>query len=420
MAAVLAALARSAAGTAKGDVAVALAFDPQVGAWRCAVAGPVSAGDGWIAHLEGTHPIRPDVIRLARRAGLNPLGIALEATTEGGAVAEREAEAGLQAGALNGAPGLLAVLRRAQGGAALQERETLEQIAALGALALRGARAEARVAELEGEREEQQQFLSITAHDLRSPLAAIRGYAQLLLRQAGPEAPAGPRNGLQTIVQQSDRLADLTELVLDVARVQSRRLALQRVTADLGQVVREAARSLQGSPGAPGQRGAPGLPGEPAGPALVLRLAEALPRVQGDLDRLSQIVRALLQYALARTPDGAAVTVDVHPDAGTEAGPAGPPRRRGEGGAGVMLLVQDEGPALPEEECQGLFSRLVRPAGEGRSATLGALHLFVARGAAEAHGGRAWAESPASPGEGGLRLAVWLPTGAAGAAGAAG
>ncbi len=78
MAAVLAALARSAAGTAKGDVAVALAFDPQVGAWRCAVAGPVSAGDGWIAHLEGAHPIRPDVIRLARRAGLSPLGVPMK------------------------------------------------------------------------------------------------------------------------------------------------------------------------------------------------------------------------------------------------------------------------------------------------------------------------------------------------------
>jgi signal transduction histidine kinase len=360
------------------------------------------------------------VTHLSCRPGLDPLAVEIEDTVQGGELRGPVAPAG--------ATGLLAVLRRERSGAAgpHQEggepsaaargvpgealRQTLEEVAAVGSLALRGAQAEARVAALEGEREEQQQFLSIAAHDLRTPLAAIRGYAQLLQRQAGPGAPAGQRNGLQTIVQQTDRLADLTEMVLDVARIQTRRLALQRVTADLGQVVREAARGLQG---------------EPTGPALVLRLPEALPRVQGDLFRLNQIARALLEFALARTPDGAPVTVEVRQDAGPGTAPEGEARQGAQGAAqgdgGVTLLVQDAGPALPEGERQGLFSRLVRPAAEGMSATLGALRLFVARGAAEAHGGRAWAESPAAPETGGLRLAVWLPTtGATAPAGAAG
>ena len=278
--------------------------------------------EGWIAHLEGTHPIRPDVIHLARRAGLRPLGVEIEAPRgarppEGGRAsgswpscagrARLDAARPGRGGAPAGRPADRARRRRRRPAEALQA--LLSEAAAAGALALRSAHAEALVAALEEEQEEQQQFLSIAAHDLRTPLAAIRGYAQLLQRQAGPEAPAGQRNGLQTIVQQTDRLADLTEVVLDVARIQTRRLALQRVTADLGQVVREAARGLQGAPG--------GRPWCCASP-------EALPRVQGDLARLSQIARALLEFALARTPEGTEVMVEVRPGAGAEAGPRAP------------------------------------------------------------------------------------------------
>ena len=84
IAAALAALARSAAGTAKGDVAVAWPSIPRSG--RGAAPWPVPSPPATaIAHLEGAHPIRPDVIRLARRAGLSPLGMPMEATAEGGA-----------------------------------------------------------------------------------------------------------------------------------------------------------------------------------------------------------------------------------------------------------------------------------------------------------------------------------------------
>src|SRR6266542_1003532 len=88
------------------------------------------------------------------------------------------------------------------------------------------------------------EFVSIISHDLRNPLAAIRGYAQLLHRQARDDSFAALRPSLATIMEQADRLAGFTELLLDVARIRTSRVALQWVTVDLAPLAREASQTL--------------------------------------------------------------------------------------------------------------------------------------------------------------------------------
>ena len=243
------------------------------------------------------------------------------------------------------------------------------------------------MAELEGEREEQQEFLSIAAHDLRSPLAAIRGYAQLLLRQAGPGQRRRRATGCRRSYSRRTGWPDLTETGAGRG---------PRAVPAPGPAASDGRPGAGGPGGRAGPQGSPGPPGS-AGPALVLRLAEALPRVQGDLARLSQIVRALLQYALARTPDGAAVTVAVHPDAGDEAGPPASARRRGRGGdaAGAGRGAGAAGRGVP-----GALQPPGRPAGEGELGHPG--RAAPVRGARSGRSPRraGLGESPAAPGDG--------------------
>lgn len=255
-------------------------------------------------------------------------------------------------------------------------------IAALAGATLRATHVALRLSRQEREQHEQQRYLSLVAHDLRTPLAAIRGYAQLLLRQRNVTLNPLQHSGLQTIIQQSDRLAAQTEKMLDIARIQTRRMALRCATADVGQIVRQAVGTLQGRPGAP---------------AIEVTAPETGPLIQADITRLTQIVQGLLEFAIARTDIGhiqarQPIAFRVAADAD-----------------GVSLAVEEDGAPLTAGERDNLFRQLVAETPEGTSPSLAHIGLYIVRGAAEAHGGHAWAESPISEAETGLRLIVRLP-----------
>lgn len=258
----------------------------------------------------------------------------------------------------------------------------LAMVAALTGAALRTAHVATRLSQQERDQHEQQRYLSLAAHDLRTPLAAIRGYAQLLLRQRNVTLNPLQQTGLQTIIQQIDRLADQTEKMLDIARIQTRRMALRRATADVGQVVRQVVGTIQSRPGAP---------------LIEVTAPESGPLIQADITRLAQIVQGLLEFAIARTESQhidaqQPITVRVTADAG-----------------GVSLAVEEHGAPLTPDERDSLFRQLVAETPEGTSPSLAPVALYIVRGAAEAHGGHAWAESPLPESDIGLRLVVWLP-----------
>jgi signal transduction histidine kinase len=351
-------------------VAVAPAAIAAVGAplappetWTMKVAG-TSEGHRWAEHLRRDLASATAMQDSASAAGLQLLGAPFPAP----------AGAGL----------LLLLLPTASAEGTSLDRNALQSamddLASQVGLALRALDCARRLAQAEEEQRAQHLFLSIAAHDLRTPLAAIRGYAQLLLRRPGPGETPQQRSGLQTIVQQTDRLASLTETVLDVARIQTRRLALRRVAADLGQVVRQVAGGVTGQPGAQ----------QP----VRLMLPETGPSLSGDLARLTQITRALLEFGVGRSGEEQPVEVRLVAD-----------------GGGALLIVDDSGPSLSDEERKSLFHRLVVGGEDGQSPALGQLSLYIARGAAEAHGGRVWAESPVPQRERGARLCAWLPAG---------
>jgi signal transduction histidine kinase len=227
------------------------------------------------------------------------------------------------------------------------------------------------------QRQMEDEFLSLMSHELRTPLTSIRGYAQLTIRQAKTPELAPLRSNLDTIMQQADRMTALTDVLLDVARIRTGRMALHRTTIDLGQVVRGVAEELRGAPESP--------PVEVVSP-------DGGPLIHADIARVGQIVQAFVAYAAGRTGEGQRLVIRVAVEGDT-----------------ARLEVEDEGDVLARDERRRLFDHLVELAEDGHARSMGNVKLHIARGVIHAHGGRADVASPVPDADTGTRLTAWLP-----------
>jgi signal transduction histidine kinase len=206
----------------------------------------------------------------------------------------------------------------------------------------------ADLARLEAARRE---FIAKISHDLRTPLTAIKGLAINLQDGAPDEMQAS----LVTLEEQADRLARLVNDLLSLSRLQRGELLLRRTRTDLAAVAHSAVA----------------IASEKArrlGVALMLDVADGLPPVSGDADRLQQVAVNLLDNALKATPAGGTVRVSVFA-ASSEA----------------TVTVTDVGAGLTEEEA----ARAFEPFYHGPKGGVG-LGLTIAQEIIGAHGGRIW------------------------------
>jgi len=222
------------------------------------------------------------------------------------------------------------------------------------------------------------EFLAIAAHELRSPLTAIKGRAQLATRALDPAAldPAQARRHLDTIVAASGRLEGLLTDLLDVSRMRAQGPSARLESMDLAALVGAVARRSQ----------------EVADrTAIVCNLPQQPALVRGDAGRLEQVLDNLLSNAVKYSPNGGEVMVQL--------------RRVSEG---VVLTVRDSGIGLPPGEEERIFEPFRRASNAVTHGVPGfGLGLHISRQIAEAHGGTLRADSQD---EGlGTTLTLWLP-----------
>jgi signal transduction histidine kinase len=222
-------------------------------------------------------------------------------------------------------------------------------------------------------------FLSAAAHDLKTPLTAVVGRAQLMVRRlvrAGEGAPAGSLADAQAVVAEGERLRALVLELLDAARVEQGSFVGRREPGDLVELARVAcARHTDAR--------------HPCAVAADGPLVIAV-----DQARIEQLLDNLLENAVKYSPAGGPVVVRVWAEDGA-----------------ARLSVSDRGIGVPPADLPHLFDRFRRAANvdDRQFAGLG-LGLFICRGIAEGHGGRIWAEStPAA----GTTVHVVLPIAAA-------
>jgi signal transduction histidine kinase len=206
----------------------------------------------------------------------------------------------------------------------------------------------------------------MAAHDLRNPLASIRGLTEFLRDGAVGPLSADQRDLIETIHGASQQMLDLVNELLDVATIEAGELKLRLEPHDLADLI---ARSIALTNM------------EAARKQTVVTLANTNLRLVAMLDpaKMRQVVDNLLSNAVKYSPPGSAITVTLHHEAA--AGLCG-------------FAVQDQGPGIPEGERDRLFqdfSRLsAQPTGGEKSTGLG---LAICRKIVEAHRGSITAEN---------------------------
>jgi signal transduction histidine kinase len=231
------------------------------------------------------------------------------------------------------------------------------------------------IAERKRAQEIRDEFLSVAAHELKTPLTSLRGFSQLLLGQMDEGRSPNPEHlqvALESIDRQSEKLARLVSQLLDISRLQAGRLELERRESDLVALLRGALRGA----GSASERH-----------ALRLHAPASLPAVVDPL-RLEQVVTNLLDNAIKYSPDGGAIEV-----------------RLGAAPAHVQIVVSDQGIGVPPEHRAHIFDRYYQAHQERRLGGMG-LGLYISRQIVELHGGTLHAEFPA---KGGTRLVLRLP-----------
>jgi signal transduction histidine kinase len=213
------------------------------------------------------------------------------------------------------------------------------------------------------------EFVTVVTHELRSPLTSIAGYLDLLLEEEGREGAEAREAYLQIVKRNADRLLELINDLLDLARLEAGKLELKRLPLDLEGLIQEVSGALR-----------PQIEGK--GQHLRLDLAAPLPVVTGAPERLTQILLNLVSNAHKYTPQGGSITVATRAER-----------------AGVCIAVQDTGIGLSSEEQQQLFTKFFRaqhPLAQEAGGT--GLGLAIARALVELHGGTLTVVS--TPGQG--------------------
>lgn len=217
-----------------------------------------------------------------------------------------------------------------------------------------GADLDHMIAQLDELVSTQQRFISHAAHELRSPLATLRGELQLALRR--PRQLNEYRETIEESLEEVTALCSLAEDLLTLARVQHRQHQAD-ANASLNDIIADAVRLTVG-------------PAEDRGVRLLVPKVDESLLVVGVRSDLTRAVRNLIDNAIAHSPHGAEVHISVDVDEGR-----------------VVLAVADSGPGVSLEDASAIFSPFFRSARNQSSDTGAGLGLSITREIARAYGG---------------------------------
>ncbi|WP_424214626.1 ATP-binding protein [Streptomyces sp. BI20] len=217
-------------------------------------------------------------------------------------------------------------------------------------ISLRGTEARRRTERSHAE------LIATVAHELRSPLTSVKGFTATLLAKWERFTDDQKRLMLETVDADAGRISRLIAELLDISRIDSGRLEIRRQPVDLAGAVGRHVQALTAGGHAPER--------------FLVRVSRPLPQLWADPDKIDQVLGNLLENAV-RHGEGT-VTIEVAPATGGAATEQA-----------TEVTVTDEGPGIPEESMNRVFTRFWR--GSKRGGT--GLGLYIVKGIVEAHGG---------------------------------
>jgi CheY-like chemotaxis protein/anti-sigma regulatory factor (Ser/Thr protein kinase) len=219
------------------------------------------------------------------------------------------------------------------------------------------------------------EFVATASHELRSPLTSIKGFVELLERSSDGMTDR-QREFIEIILKSTDRLVELVNDLLDVARIEAAHVEINRRPIDVGEIVHDVVELI-----------APRV--EAKRQYVTSYVAPTLPPALADPGRVRQIVANLLTNAHLYTPEGGTIHVGVEPDR-----------------AWVQITVEDSGVGMTREESERIFDRFYRAGNRSGSNPGTGLGLSIVKSLVDLHGGQIGVDS--EPGRGTI-FCVRLP-----------
>lgn len=217
---------------------------------------------------------------------------------------------------------------------------------------------------LENRGQQRGEFLSMVNHELRAPLATIKGLSSMALGSRGAMSAADVQDFFGTIDEETDCLMELVNNLSQMTRIESGRFSVFPEPTDLAEVVEEAVAAFRHRHGQP---------------LADFQSPGALPLVMADRQRVAQVLTNLLENAARFSPPQKRITIAIEPPAGTT----------GSGGPYVAVHVRDQGAGISPDKLPMLFEKFAQLHNGHDSGLSGTgLGLFICKGIIEAHGGR--------------------------------
>jgi signal transduction histidine kinase len=223
-------------------------------------------------------------------------------------------------------------------------------------------------------------FLAMASHDLKTPLAAVQSYLQVLLGGFVGELEQEHQRMLARCSKRIEELFDLINRFLDLAQIEKGRVVEEMDTISIQQVLQSCAEEVTVLASERSQE-------------LRTDIPDDLPQVYGSARHLKQVVTNLLSNGVKFTPEQGIITLCAR-----------------EKENDIEVSVSDTGVGIPAEDLPHLFEQFFR--GKGGAAAQGSgLGLSIAKRIVEAHHGTIWVESPYGNGQAGARFTFTLPKG---------
>jgi signal transduction histidine kinase len=213
----------------------------------------------------------------------------------------------------------------------------------------------------------QRDFVWIVSHELRAPLTAIRGFAKTLVVKDQELSPQTRREFLITVNEQAERLARLVDDLLQVSRIESKRVRVEWTEVALSRMVPDLIGQFHSKWGAR---------------RILVDLDPGLPALRADHAKLEEVFINLIDNAVKYSPEHTPIRITATAS-----------------GEDVEVSISDRGFGIAPEDVANLFQKFQRiTTHETRDIAGTGLGLYIVKGLVEAHGGRVWVTS--TPGAG--------------------
>ena len=212
-------------------------------------------------------------------------------------------------------------------------------------------------------------FLNITSHELRTPMSAIKGYVQMVIKEKLGQITDEQRQALNVVLRNTDRLDNLIRDILDVSRLESGTMKFVPEKTHPGGLTVEAVETMQPS-------------AELKNIKINTEIEQDLPEIIVDPERIKQVIINIVNNAIKFSPNGTIINV----------------RTKKENDY-VLFEVQDYGRGIPKDKQEKIFEIFYQvDSGMDRKFGGAGLGLAISRGIILSHGGNIWVES--EPGKG--------------------